>query len=48
MDPLEREYGITLDRAGHEAWATAATFLALFPRKPAPGKVGNTHTVVVS
>ncbi|QGU04225.1 GntR family transcriptional regulator [Corynebacterium comes] len=25
MDLLEREYGITLDRAEHEAWATAAT-----------------------
>lgn len=25
MDALEREYGITLDRAEHEAWATAAT-----------------------
>jgi GntR family transcriptional regulator len=25
MELLEREYGITLDRAEHEAWATAAT-----------------------
>ena len=25
MDLLEREYGIILDRAEHEAWATAAT-----------------------